>query len=142
MPLAAVCLPRRRSMGVIEAKDDDPPGHEHGHEEPEEQPTGLERRPDGTIQDAMIRLKVVGRAASHNLENRGHRPLPWSQDGAGHEDFRMLPHGARKDRCKDANGTGKGDRQGEHGHPFGSREHGDSLPINFDPNCDKWTKPS
>ena len=30
----------------------------------------------------------------------------------------MLPHGARKDRCKDPNGTAKGDRQGEHGHPF------------------------
>ena len=35
--------------GVIEAKDDDTAGDEHGHEEPEEQPTGGERRPDGAI---------------------------------------------------------------------------------------------
>ena len=104
--------------GVIKTTDDDTPGDEHGHEQPEEQPTGFERRPDSAIQDTMIRLKVGGRTASHNPENRRHCPLPWSQDGAGHEDFHMLPHGSRKDRGKDSNSTGKGDRQGEHGHPF------------------------
>ncbi len=90
----------------------------------------------------MIRLKVGCRTASHNPENRRHRPLTWSKDGAGEEDFHMLPHGSRKDRCKDSNGTAKCDRQGEPGHPFGGREHGVSLPINFDANCDKWTKSS
>src|SRR6266699_5681686 len=90
----------------------------------------------------MIRLKVWGRTASHNPENRRHRPLTWSKDGAGEEDFHMLPHRSRKDRCKDSNGTTKGDRQGEHGHPFGRREHRGSLPINFDANCVKWTKSS
>src|ERR671930_1736236 len=105
--------------GVIKAKDDDTVGDEHRHEEPEEQPTSGERRPDGAIQDTMIRLKVGGRTASHNPEDRRHRPRTWSKDGASEEDFHMRPHGARKDRCKDANGTAKSDRQGEHGHPFG-----------------------
>src|SRR5262249_45259361 len=105
--------------GVIKATDDDTAGDAHGHEAPEEQPTGCERRPDGAMQDTMIRLKVGGRTAAHHPENRHHRPLPWSKDGAGEEDFPMLPHGSRKDWCKDANGTAKGDRQGEHGHPFG-----------------------
>jgi hypothetical protein len=31
---------------------------EYGHDEPEQQPTGGERRPHGPIQDAVIRLKV------------------------------------------------------------------------------------
>ena len=44
--------------GVIEAKDDDTAGDAHRHEEPEEQPTGGERRPDGAIEDTMIRLKA------------------------------------------------------------------------------------
>src|SRR6266568_6160552 len=104
--------------GVIKAKDDDTAGDEHSHEEPEEQPTGFERRPDGAIEDTMIRLKVGGRTASHNPENRRDRPLPWSKNGAGHEDFHVLPNGSRKNRCKDPNSTGKGDRQGEHSHPF------------------------
>jgi hypothetical protein len=101
--------------GIIKAKDDDTARDAHGHEEPEEQPTSGERRPDGAIQDTMIRLKVGGRTASHNPENRRHRPLPRSKDGASHEDLHMLPNRARKDRCKDANGAAKGDRQGEHG---------------------------
>ncbi len=105
--------------GVIKAKDDDTARDEHGHEEPEEQPTGGERRPDGAIQDTMIRLKVGVRTASHNPENRRDCPLPWSQDGASQEDLHMLPNRSRKDRGKDSNGTAKGDRQGEHGHPFG-----------------------
>jgi hypothetical protein len=65
----------------------------------------------------MIGLKVGGCTASHNLENRCHRPLTRRQDGAGEEDFHMLSQGARQDRCKDANSTAKGDRQGEHGRP-------------------------
>jgi len=44
--------------GVIKAQDDDTGGREYGHEEPEEQPTGFERRPDRAIQDTMIGLKV------------------------------------------------------------------------------------
>ena len=105
--------------GVIKAEEHDTAGDEHGHEEPEQQSTGIQRRPDGAIQDAMIRLKIGRGAEAHDAENRRHRPLPRSKDGAGQEDFHMLPHGARKDRGKDPNGTAKGDRQGEHGHPFG-----------------------
>lgn len=105
--------------GIIKATDDDTAGQEHGHAELEEQPTGGERRPDGAIQDTMIGLKVGCRTAPHNPENRRHRPLTWGKDGAGEEDFHMLPHGSGKDRCKDSNGTAKGDRQGEHGQPFG-----------------------
>jgi hypothetical protein len=54
----------------------------------------------------------------------------------------MLPNRARKDRCKDPNGTAKGDRQGEHDYPFDRGEHGGALPINFDANCEKWIKSS
>ena len=85
----------------------------------EQQPTRGERRPDGAIQNTMIRLKVGGRTASHNPEHRRHRPLTRSKDSASHEHFHMRPHRARKDRGKDSNGTAKGDRQGEHRHPFG-----------------------
>ena len=86
--------------GVIKAKDDDTARDEHGHEEPEEQPTGGERRPDGAIEDTMIGLKVRGRTASHNPENRRDRPLPWSKNSAGHEDFHMRPNRSRKDWAK------------------------------------------
>src|SRR4029434_4696706 len=127
---------------VIQATHDNTARDEHAHEESYEQPTGGERRPDGAIQDPMIRLKVGGCTASHNPQNRRHRPRTWSKDGAGEEDFHMLPHGSRKDRCKDANGAAKSDRQGEHGHPFGCRAHGGSLPINCDAHCDKWIKSS
>jgi len=104
---------------VIKTKENDPSGDEHGHEQPEQQSTGVQRRPDSAIQDAMIRLKVERCAASHDPENRSHCPLTRSKDSAGQEDFHMLPHRARKDWGKDPNGTAKGDRQGEHGHPFG-----------------------
>src|SRR5262245_8110385 len=128
--------------GVIKAKDDDTAGDEHRHEEPEEQPTRGERRPAGTIEDTMIRLKVGRCAASHNPENRRDRPLSWSKDGAGHEDFHVLPNGSRKDRGKDPNSTAKGDRQGDHGHPFRMKRIWLSLPINCDSNCDNWIKSS
>jgi hypothetical protein len=81
--------------------------------------TYSERRPDGAVQDAMIGLIIGLRTASHGLENRGNRPLTWGKDGASEEDFHVLPNWSRKDRRKDSNGTAKGDRQGEHGHPFG-----------------------
>jgi len=42
--------------GAIQATDDDTPGDTHGYEQPEEQWTGGERRPDGAIQDPMIGL--------------------------------------------------------------------------------------
>src|SRR5262249_3540257 len=109
---------------------------------PEEQPTRGERRPAGTIEDTMIRLKVGRCAASHNPENRRDRPLSWSKDGAGHEDFHVLPNGSRKDRGKDPNSTAKGDRQGDHGHPFRMKRIWLSLPINCDSNWDNWIKSS
>jgi hypothetical protein len=94
------------------------------------------------MQDTMIRLKVGRGTAAHNLEHRRHRPLPRSKDGAGEEDFHVLPHRAGKDGGQDANDTDKGDRQGEHGLPFGLKSIRVSLPIKFDANCDKWTKSS
>jgi hypothetical protein len=103
---------------VIQAEEDNPSGDEYGYQEPEQQATGMQRRPDGAIQHPMIRLEIRRGTTPHNLENRRHRALPWSKDSAGEEDFDMRPHGARKNRCKDSNGTAKGDRQGEHGHPF------------------------
>ena len=48
----------------------------------------------------MIRLIIGLCTASHDPENRRHRPFSWSKDGAGQQDFHMLPHGARKDRGK------------------------------------------
>ena len=83
--------------------------------------------------------RVLGQG---DLENRGNRPLTWGKDSASEEDFHVLPNRARKDRRKDANGTAKGDRQGEHGHPFSGSEHGVVLPINFDAHCGKWIKSS
>jgi hypothetical protein len=69
--------------GVIQATDDDTLGDAHRHQEPEEQPTSVERRPDGAIQDPMIRLKVGRGTASHHPENRRHRPLTRRKDGTG-----------------------------------------------------------
>jgi hypothetical protein len=105
--------------GVIQAEENDTSGDEHGYSEPEQPSPGVQRRPDGAIQDAMIRLKVGRCTASHDPENSRPRPLTRSKAGPGQEDLHMLPHGARKDRGKDPNDTAKGDRQGEHGHPFG-----------------------
>jgi hypothetical protein len=104
-PLAASPLD-----GIIQATHHDTRRDEHRYHEPEEQPTGGERRPDGAIEDPMIRLKVGGCAASHNLENRGDRPLPRRKNGAGEEHFDVLPHGSGKDGGKDTNNTGEGDR--------------------------------
>jgi hypothetical protein len=105
--------------GVIQADEHDTAGDEHRYEEPEEQPTGGKRRPDGAIEDTMIRLKLGFCTESHDPENRRNRPLTWRQDSTGQQAFHRLPNGARKDRGKDSNDTAEGDRQGEHGHPFG-----------------------
>ena len=48
----------------------------------------------------MRRLKVGGRPASHHPAKRRHRPLTWSKDGAGEEDFHRLPHGRDKTGAK------------------------------------------
>jgi hypothetical protein len=104
--------------GVIQATDDDPMRDEHCHQEPEEQPTGGERRPHGPIEDTVIRLKVRRGAAAHDLENCRHRPLARGEDGPGEEHFDVWPHGSGKDWGKDANDTDEGDRQREHGHSF------------------------
>jgi hypothetical protein len=42
-----------------------------------------------------------------------------------------LPNRSRKDGDEDANDTAKGDRQGEHGHPFRTKRTWVSLPINW-----------
>ena len=128
--------------GVIKAAEPAAAGDAHGHEAPEEPSTGVQRRPDGTMQDAMRRWQVGRCAASHDPENRRHRSLTWSEDGACQEDLHLRPHGSRKDRGKDPHGTAKGDRPGEQGRPFGGSAHGMSLPIHCDANCDKWTKSS
>jgi hypothetical protein len=128
--------------GVIQADEPDTSGDDHGDAEPEQPSTGVQRRPDGAIEDAMIRLQVGRCTAAHAPEHRRPRPLTWREDGAGHEDFSLLPHGSRNDRGKDPNGTAKGDRQREHGHPFRMKSTWVSLPSNGDPTCDKWIKPS
>src|SRR5712691_3674380 len=51
---------------VIKATHDNTARDAHGHEEPEQQPTGGERRPDGAMQDPMIRLKVRRGAEAHD----------------------------------------------------------------------------
>jgi hypothetical protein len=105
--------------GVIQAEEHDTSGDEQSYSEPEEQPAGSKRRPDGAIEDTMRRLKRGVCTEAHDPENRRHRPLTWSQDGTGQQDFHRLPNGARKDRGKDAHDTAEGDRQGEHDYPFG-----------------------
>jgi hypothetical protein len=104
--------------GVIKADNDDTPGDEHRDHKSEQPSTGGKRRPHGPVQDAMIRLKVRRSAAAHDLEHRCHRPLARGQDGASEQDFHVWPDRSRKDGDEDANDTAKGDRQGEHGHPF------------------------
>ena len=64
------------------------------------------------------------------------------KDGASEQDFHVLPNRSRKDGDEDANDTAKGDRQGEHGHPFRTKRTGVALPINGDANSDKWIKSS
>ena len=48
----------------------------------------------------MIGLKVGSRTASHNPENRCHRPLTKRQNGAGKEDFHMIHTGHEKTGAK------------------------------------------
>jgi hypothetical protein len=91
--------------GGIKAEEHDTAGDEHGSEEPEQESTGLQGRPDGAIPDAMRRLKMGRGAEAHDAEHGWHRPLPRRQDGAGQEDVHLLPHGARKDRGKDPHPT-------------------------------------
>ena len=86
--------------GVIKAEDNDTSGDEHGYEEPEQQSTGVQRRPDGVIQDAMIRLKVGGRTASHNPENRRHRPLPGARTAPVMRTFTCCQTGREKTGAK------------------------------------------
>jgi hypothetical protein len=52
----------------------------------------------------------------------------------------VWPNRSGKDGGKDSNNTGEGDRQGEHGPPFGIKRTQVSLPIKFNSNGDKWTK--
>jgi uncharacterized membrane protein YdjX (TVP38/TMEM64 family) len=75
------------------------------------------RRQYMALQHPMIRLEVRRGTPSHNPKHCRHCSLPRSKDGAGQEDFDLLPHRSRKDWCKDPKGTAKGDRQGEHSSP-------------------------
>jgi hypothetical protein len=52
--------------GVIKAENHDTPRDEHRDQESQQQSTGGERRPDGPIPDAMIRLKICRCAEAHN----------------------------------------------------------------------------
>ena len=79
---------------VIESKDKDTPRDEHGHQESEQETTGLQRRPDGSIEHAMIGLKVGLISEPHDAKNGGDRWRAGGKDGSGDEDFDMLPKGA------------------------------------------------
>ena len=77
-----------------------------------------QRQPGGSIQDAMIRLKVEFCAESHDPENHGNRPLAWGEDGVSEKNLNMLPNRSRKDRSEDGNHTDEFGRQREHCSPF------------------------
>ena len=86
--------------GVIQANDDAISGNAHGHQEPEEQPTRCERRPDSAMQDTRICLKVGRRTASHNPQHRRHCPLPRRKDAPVMRTFTCCHTGLEKTGAK------------------------------------------
>lgn len=112
--LGGALLAAAAFASVLQAHNDDTPPDAHRHQDPEQQPTGGERRPDSPAEDAVIRLKVRRGAAAHDLEPGAHRPLAWGENAPSEEDFGGWPHRSGKDGCKDAKNTGEGDRERKH----------------------------
>ncbi len=80
--------------GVIEPEHEGPPRSADRHQEPQQEATGFERRPNGSIEHALIGLKVRLIGFSHDAKNRGHRSVAGSKDSTGEEEFGMLPNGS------------------------------------------------
>jgi hypothetical protein len=122
--------------------DDDAPRHEHGYEQPQQQPTGRQGRPDGSIQDTMIVLNVGRCAEPHHPENGSNGSSSRGEDGSRGENFDMLPNGFRKHRGKDCDDTDTHSRQREHRHPFVVAECCAFTVYRVELKSQKWTKSS
>jgi hypothetical protein len=74
---------------VIDADDDGAVGNEGEHDEPDEQPGGGARRPDGATEHAMIIHKVRLGAESEDAEHAGYRAHAGREDRADEERLRL-----------------------------------------------------
>ena len=74
--------------------------HKQGDEQPQQNPTQGSARPVGSIEDAMIVLKLPVIGASHDAQDGCHRSFSWSQDRSDQEYLGPFPDGWAENRFK------------------------------------------
>ena len=78
--------------GIIQAQHNRPKYGKGSYQQTQKHSAGFTAGPDRTIENPMKILKVLLAAQSHNPQNGGHRPLPWSKDGTKKQNLRLKPN--------------------------------------------------
>lgn len=82
----------------VDAHDERARGRKRRNEQPEEDPTRPQARPDRTVEYAMIPLELREIPQADSPQRGTAHPSPWRQDGPSQEHLDMAPHGAREQR--------------------------------------------
>ncbi len=88
--------------------------NKQAHQQHQQQATEFSTRPFGTIEHAMIVLKLLLVGASHHAQDGSNRSLSRSQDRSYQEHFGPFPHAFTQDRFKMAQHRYNPFRQSQH----------------------------
>ncbi len=139
MPAAAILAPRRRPGHLVDAHDQRTRGGQRRHEQPEEDPTRSQARPDRAVEHAMLPLESGYIAQTDGTQRGTDHPSPWRQDGSDQQHLHVTPHGAREERRE---------RRQECDNVWGEQQHGTTSWLKWFPayssllHTSNWTKSS
>ncbi len=98
MPAAAILLPRRRPGHLVAAHDEWACGSERRHEQPEEDPTRCQARPDRAVHDAMLPLAVGQITPANGTQRATAHPSPGREESPDQEHRNVPPSWTREQR--------------------------------------------
>jgi hypothetical protein len=84
--------------GFIATHDERTRRRERRDEQPKQDPTRSQVRPNRAVEHPMIPLELGEIAQAGGTQHGTDHPSPWSQDGSDQEHLNMAPHGAREQR--------------------------------------------
>jgi len=80
--------------GRVDAQHQRPLWRQRGYEQAQQDAAGIQARPGGPIEDAMIRLVARQVSTPHGAQGRADHPTPWGQDGPSDEFGNVAPRPA------------------------------------------------
>src|SRR5258708_1918859 len=98
MPAAAILVPRRRPGHPGAAHDEWGCGGERRHEQPEEDPTRCQARPDRAVHDAMLPLAVGQITPANGTQRATAHPSPGREESPDQEHRNVPPSWTREQR--------------------------------------------